>query len=99
MRNKHVIIVIGLVVVAGIAATLWAFLRPTYGDTVSACEKALASRAEGNKAKPDACDGVKDDDYDALIMSKVIDDLGWTDDEGNFDKNKMIEDGLDDDQP
>jgi hypothetical protein len=59
--------------------------------------KALAEQSKaGKKSKPDACEDVKKDDYGALVVSNAINDLGWTDDEGNFDKNKMLEDGLND---
>ncbi|MCX4615913.1 hypothetical protein ACFWAN_00500 [Streptomyces mirabilis] len=42
------------------------------------------SKADG-KGKPSACSDVKKDDYDALVLSSVIDALGWTDKDGNFD--------------
>jgi hypothetical protein len=35
---------------------------------------------------------VKDDDYDALVLDAAIDDLGWTDKEGNFEEGEMLED-------
>lgn len=92
MRNRPVILVISLLVVAGVAATVWAFLRPTYGDTVSSCEKALAARAEGDKAKPDACDGLKQDDYDALLVGQVLKDGGVVDEDGNVDLRRLADD-------
>lgn len=64
----------------------------SYEDTVADCTTALKERPDGDKGKPDACKDVKEDDYSALLMSQTIDDLGWTDENGEFDKNKMLED-------
>jgi hypothetical protein len=67
--------------------------KPSYDDVVKGCQKALADQAKaGGKGKPSACGGVKKDDYDALVMSNAIDGLGWTDKDGNFDENKMLND-------
>ena len=41
---------------------------------------------------PAACKGVKDDDYTALLMSQVLDDNGWTDENGDVDMDKLLED-------
>ena len=90
------IITASLVLAAGLAVTGWLIVRPTYDEIVDDCMAALKDRPEGDKAKPEACNGVKKDDYDAILFSRVIDDLGWTDDEGHFDKNKMLEDSLSD---
>lgn len=35
---------------------------------------------------------MKKGDYDALVLSSVIDGFGWTDKDGNFDENKMLDD-------
>jgi hypothetical protein len=53
---------------------------------------ALKERADGDKAKPDACKDVKDDDYTALVFSKVLDDEGWKDENGDPDMGKILED-------
>ncbi|MEU9273065.1 hypothetical protein AB0E04_48000 [Streptomyces sp. NPDC048251] len=64
----------------------------SYDDTVAACVTALKDRADGDKAKPDACKDVKDDDYTALLMSQVLDDNGWVDETGGVDMGKILED-------
>jgi hypothetical protein len=64
----------------------------SYDDTVNDCITALKERAEGEKAKPDACKDVKEDDYTALLMSQVLDDNGWTDENGDVDMGKILED-------
>ncbi|MFD9443379.1 hypothetical protein [Streptomyces sp. NPDC060001] len=99
LRRRPVLAVITLVVAAGIAATIWAFTRPTYGDTVTSCQKALAAqfKADG-KGKPDACQDVKEDDYSAILMNQIMGDEGWLDEDGRFDKNKMLEDTLNGEQ-
>jgi hypothetical protein len=64
----------------------------SYDDTVTDCVTALKDRPDGDKAKPDACADVKDDDYTALLMSQVLDDNGWTDENGDPDMGKILED-------
>lgn len=92
-RRRLAIIAAALVIAAGAAVTVWLMVRPTYDDVVKGCQKALAAqyKADG-KGKPDACQDVKTDDYDALVLQAAMDHLGWTDEDGNFDKNKMLED-------
>lgn len=62
----------------------------SYDDLVDQCHKAVIKRAKDDKSKPAACSQIKQDDYDLIVMSTVIDGLGWTKD-GKFDKNKMLE--------
>ena len=64
----------------------------SYDETVKDCTAALAKRADGDKAKPDACKDVKDDDYTALLMSQVLDDNGWVDETGGVDMGKILDD-------
>jgi hypothetical protein len=71
--------------------------QPSYNDILEDCEKALVAQSKaGGKGKPSACKDVKEDDYDLLVVSNAINDLGWTDDESNFDENEMLEDALTD---
>ena len=46
---------------------------------------------EGGKSRPEACEPLTEDDYTALLMAKAIDGLGWTGEDGQFDKLKMVE--------
>lgn len=64
----------------------------SYEEQAEACLTALKARADGDKAKPADCEGLKRKDYTALVMSVAIDDLGWTDEDGKFDENKMLDD-------
>lgn len=103
MRQRPVLIVVSFVVAAGIAATVWAFLRPTYGDALKRCEKAVtaydfdANPVEEGGTIP-GCEDVDRDDYTKLAMDKAMGDLGWLDDEGDFDKGKFYEDAFDGEQ-
>ncbi|MFE7972992.1 hypothetical protein [Streptomyces shenzhenensis] len=57
------------------------------------CVAALKARAEGDKKKPKDCEGLSEDDYQTLLMSHVLtDDLGWVDEDGNVDREKMLDD-------
>lgn len=46
---------------------------------------------EGGKGRPEACESLSEDDYTVLLMAKAINGLGWTDEDGQFDKLKMAE--------
>lgn len=63
----------------------------SYEEITADCAKALKARPEGDKAKPDACEGVKKDDYDALVLSSVLEGSGLVKD-GEVDTDKLLED-------
>ncbi|GHJ19094.1 hypothetical protein TPA0909_07080 [Streptomyces albus] len=66
--------------------------QPSYEDIVKDCRQALFEQFKADvKGKPDACKDVTKDDYMAIAMDVSLDDLGWTDEDGKFDKNKMLE--------
>lgn len=94
MQRRTIAIAVSAAVLAlgGVTTAVWMNGGESYDDTVKACQKALAAqyKADG-KGKPTACNDVKDDDYDALVLNAAMGDLGWLDDDGQFDKNKMIE--------
>lgn len=57
------------------------------------CQKALASGAPAAKAdRPNACEGLSQDDYDALVMSQVLKDTGVIDKDGNVDADELLGD-------
>ncbi|MEU4142310.1 hypothetical protein [Streptomyces parvulus] len=92
MKRRTIAIVAAALVVAGAVAGLVLWLsQPSYDEIADTCLTALKERPEGVKAKPEACDGLTKEDYDALALSQVLGDLGWADDEGRFDKNRMLE--------
>ncbi|WP_069173487.1 hypothetical protein [Streptomyces griseus] len=96
--HRRTIAILAAAVIAGAVTGLVIWLsQPSYDDIADNCVAALKERADGDKAKPKACDGLTDDDYDALLMSHIMGDLGWLDDEGRFDKNRMLEDTLNND--
>lgn len=63
----------------------------SYEEKTEDCLTALKARAKGDKSKPTDCEGIKHKDYVTLVMSVAIDNLGWTDEDGKFDKNKMLD--------
>lgn len=84
----------GAIAVAGAVtgAVIW-LGQPSYNDIVKGCQKALATQSKaGGMGKPSACKGVKNDDYDTLVLNNAINGLGWTDKDGNVDENKMLND-------
>lgn len=65
--------------------------QPSYDESVQQCMKALKARTTSSPVRPKPCEPLKEDDYTLLVASKAMDDLGWTDKDGNFDKNKMLQ--------
>lgn len=70
--------------------------EPTYDESVEFCRKVLLERSESEKGKPKECEPLKQDDYVAVAAAVTVERLGWTDEDGNFDKNKMLEDTAND---
>jgi hypothetical protein len=80
-RNRRNLIIAAAVAVALIiGGGIYWLTRPSYDEIVKGCQKALVVQAKaGGKGKPDACDDVKKDDYDTLVISAAIDGLSKTD--------------------
>lgn len=75
--------------------TLADMVRSGYdGVAKDAADTVEKKTKEGGKGRPEACEPLNEDDYSALLMAKAIGSLGWTDEDGQFDKLKMVE-GLD----
>jgi hypothetical protein len=92
-RTVAIISTAALAVAAGITGLVIWLTQPSYDDIVEGCAKALAAQAKTDKTgKPAACKDVKDDDYAALALSNALDGLGWTDENGDFDESKMLDD-------
>lgn len=92
-KRRNLIIAAVVAVALAIGGGAYWLSRPSYDDIVKGCQKALTAQAKaGGKGKPDACNDVKKGDYDTLVIGSVIDGLGWTDGDGNFDENKMLDD-------
>lgn len=96
-RRTILITTAGLTIAAAITGLIVWLMQPSYDDIVKGCQKALAEqRAAGGEGRPDACKDVKDDHYGAIIVHQVMGEQGWLDEDGRFDKNRMLEDSLDD---
>lgn len=76
--------------------TLASMVRSGYAGVAKDASDAVTKKAkEGGKRRPEACEPLSEDDYTALLMATTIGGLGWTDQDGEFDKLKMVE-GLSD---
>ncbi|MFF8953873.1 hypothetical protein ACF09I_34505 [Streptomyces sp. NPDC014940] len=93
MSRRATLITAAAVTVAGLIAGLTYWLtQPSYDDIVKGCQTALTEQtAHHGKGRPDACKDVHDDDYNALVLHSVMDDLGWTDKDGRFSEDKMLD--------
>ena len=72
--------------------TLADMVRSGYQGPAKDAADALEEKTEeGGKSRPEACEPLPEDDYTVLLMAKAIDGLGWTDEDGQFDKLKMAD--------
>jgi hypothetical protein len=79
-RRLPLIVAAVLAVALAIGGTVYWLSRPSYDDIVKGCQKALATQAKaGGKGKPSACNDVKKDDYDTLVIASVIDGMSKKD--------------------
>lgn len=80
---------------AVIAAVTLAFVvscggGESYNDKTDHCASALKARPSGDTAKPKECSGVKDDDYQTLLLANTLHGSGVVDDDGNVDLDKLL---------
>ena len=72
--------------------TLAGMVRSGYSAASKEAFDTVAEKAkEGGKSQPEACKPLSEDDYTAVLMAQAIGGLGWTDEDGQFDKLKMAE--------
>jgi hypothetical protein len=98
-RTIAVVSAAALAVTGGLVGTVVWLSQPSYNDVVKDCQTALAAQMEaGGEGRPSECRDVKEDDYSAILMNQIMDDNGWLDGNGDFDKNKWLDD-VTDEQP
>jgi len=69
MSRRNGIILLSVIAVVVITITVIAWVRGrAYDDKVAACRNAL-TESSSQTNRPSACEGVKADDYDALLIS------------------------------
>ncbi|MFG3585094.1 hypothetical protein [Streptomyces sp. NPDC047990] len=79
-RRRNLIVAAVVAVALLVGGGIYWLTRPSYDETVKSCAKALTAQMKaGGKGKPSACDGVKKDDYDTLVISAAIGGLSKTD--------------------
>lgn len=68
----------------------------SYDEQIVECREALATHDfdaapldEGERLPE--CEGLEKDDYEALSLNAALDRLGWLGEDGEFDKNKMLD--------
>lgn len=94
-RRRNLIVAAAVAAALAVGGTVYWVGRPSYDDIVKECQRALVAqyKADG-RGKPAACTDVKGDDYDVLVLNAAMGNLGWLDDDGEFDKDKMLEGSL-----
>jgi hypothetical protein len=72
--------------------TLADMVRSGYqGPAKNAFDRLEQKTKAVGKDRPKACGSLSEDDYTALLTAKAIAGLGWTGEDGRFDKLKMVE--------
>lgn len=88
MHRRTAVITVAALAAASTATGLGLWLaQPSYDDIVRGCQKALTESATRTH-RPDACKGLKQDDYDTLLTA-------WTLDRAIADMPKEQRDTLD----
>ncbi|MET7713698.1 hypothetical protein [Streptomyces sp. NPDC005407] len=72
-RARRTLAVLAL---TGLVAAGLAGCGKSYDDHVKACTAALRARADGDKAKPEACKPLKEDDYDLVDAHVALEKAG-----------------------
>jgi uncharacterized lipoprotein len=88
MRRTTTALLAVLLAVGGVAGCS---SEKSYEEITADCAAALKDQADGDNSKPEACEGVKQDDYDVLRLSQGLEDSGLVKD-GKVDKEKLLED-------
>jgi len=74
-------------------AALTAACGKSEEEIATDCQKALAAGEHATKAdRPEACEGLPQDDYDALVMSQALKDSGTINDNGDVDLGELLDD-------
>jgi hypothetical protein len=80
------------VVVEALDQTLAGMVRSGYERVAKKAYRTMEMKTEeGGEDRPEACEPLSEDDYTTLQMATAIDGLGWTDNDGQFDKLKMVD--------
>jgi hypothetical protein len=75
-RTAVLALAVAVTLAGGITGVMVWLGKPSYEDTLKACQKAITAQLYNDeKGKPAACKDVKDDDYTALVLSSAIDSL------------------------
>lgn len=88
MRRATTVLLAALLAVGGVAGCS---SEKSYEEITADCAAALKDQAEGDTGKPEACEGVKKDDYQTLLMSHVLEEEGLVKD-GQVNRDKLLED-------
>lgn len=88
MRRTTIALLAALLAVGGGAGCS---SEKSYEDITADCVQALKDRPEGDTGKPKACEDVKEDDYQTLLMSHILEKEGLVKD-GKANPEKLLED-------
>lgn len=75
-------------------AALTAACGKSEEEIAADCQKALANSTTATKTdRPEACKGLSEDDYSALLIAQGLRDTGVIDEDGNVDMEELLDDG------
>lgn len=77
MNRTRITLAVGAAGVTLLAAACSS--EPTYSQRAEQCITAVKALPKGAQAepRPKACAGLKDEDYNVIVASQVMDDIGW----------------------
>ncbi|MFI9200183.1 hypothetical protein [Streptomyces sp. NPDC053048] len=64
--------------------------QATRAEIETRCAQAIADRSDGDKTKPAACEPLRKDDYEALVISVGLRDAGVVGDDGRIDPGGLL---------
>ncbi|WP_409469075.1 hypothetical protein [Streptomyces sp. HC307] len=74
-------------------AALTAACGKSEEEIAADCQKALANTTVGvGDERPEACEGLSEDDYNALVISQGLRDSGVIDENGDVDMGELLDD-------
>lgn len=81
--KRRSIVIAASLVTLGIGGVTYNVVHKTQDEIATGCSKALIARGEPSPTRPEACEGLTEDNYDKLVIHSIMVDQGYVDDDPN----------------